>query len=72
MVGPVRDVEFRVVFTPVDEDTMRAIEPPGALFSVYATQVIAGLAEPVDIALSVAIGNPNISIAPKGLFIDCD
>jgi len=72
MVGTVGNVQLWIAFAPIDKDAVRTIEPSGALFSVDAAQVFASLAEAVDVAFPVAVGDPDVSVAPKGLLINRD
>ena len=55
----------------VDKDTVGTVESARATFiAIDAAQIRAALAEPVDVAFAVSVGDPDVPIAAKALLVD--
>jgi hypothetical protein len=70
-IGTVGYVQFRFSLAAVDEDGVRAIKPTSRPpFPVNTAEIFPSLIVPVDIALPIAVGYPNISVAPVAFSIN--
>ena len=71
-IGAVGYIKLGFAFGPIDEDTVGTGELAGAAsLSVDAAEVATTLVEPVDIAFTVPVGDPNIPVATVAFLVDC-